>query len=131
MIFHRQAISRSCAKALEFLRTQPILQGYYLAGGTGLALQLGHRISTDLDWFSQNHRLDFAERNALRSALASSGGFAIRSEEDGQFYGRLLGTDVSFLHLHHGLLEPTIDFDGVALATPLDIGLMKLAAINS
>ena len=29
------------------------LSSFYLAGGTGLALQLGHRISEDLDLFSE------------------------------------------------------------------------------
>jgi len=27
------------------------ISGFYLAGGTGLALQMGHRISQDLDFF--------------------------------------------------------------------------------
>jgi hypothetical protein len=30
----------------------PILGGFYLAGGTGLALQVGHRVSVDLDLFT-------------------------------------------------------------------------------
>jgi nucleotidyltransferase AbiEii toxin of type IV toxin-antitoxin system len=38
---------------------------------------------------------------------------------------------VSFLHQHHALLEATVDYHGTPLASPLDIGLMKLAAINS
>jgi hypothetical protein len=29
-----------------------VVKGFYLAGGTGLALQLGHRMSDDLDFFS-------------------------------------------------------------------------------
>ncbi len=35
-------------------KIKPLLTGWYLAGGTGLALQLGHRISYDFDFFSQN-----------------------------------------------------------------------------
>jgi hypothetical protein len=30
-----------------------IAENFYLAGGTGLALQFGHRISIDIDLFSQ------------------------------------------------------------------------------
>jgi len=29
------------------------MKGAYLAGGTALALQIGHRISVDLDFFTQ------------------------------------------------------------------------------
>lgn len=33
----------------------PHISGFYLAGGTGLALQLGHRISEDLDFFNDKN----------------------------------------------------------------------------
>ena len=32
--------------------------GFYLAGGTGLALQVGHRISEDFDFFTENYLSD-------------------------------------------------------------------------
>jgi hypothetical protein len=108
-----------------------VLVDYYLAGGTALALQIGHRMSTDLDWFTSLHPLESSEREALRSALSQTGVFEDVSEQDGQMYTRLAGADVSFVFQHHALLEPTIDYEGVPLASPTDIGLMKLAAINS
>ena len=37
---------------LELLSSAGILQDFYLAGGTALALHLGHRLSEDLDFFS-------------------------------------------------------------------------------
>lgn len=43
----------------------------------------------------------------------------------------LFGTDVSFIHQHHSLLEPMVEYQAVQLAAPTDIGLMKLAAINA
>jgi len=46
-------------------------------------------------------------------------------------FTRLEGTDISLLHQRHPLLEPTVDFDGLQLASPVDIGVMKLAAVNS
>lgn len=129
--FHHNAITPACSKALDFLRRQPVIQGWYLAGGTALALQIGHRMSTDLDWFSPGHLLETAERDALREALAASGDFVVKAEQDGQLYTRLLGADMSFIYQHHPLLEQTMDFEGIPLATPTDIGVMKLAAINS
>lgn len=129
--FHRNAITPGCTRALEFLKGEVIVQGYYLAGGTALALQIGHRISTDLDWFSTDHLLESAERDDFREALAASGDFAVMGEQDGQLFTRLLGADVSFIHQTHRLLDETVDLDGLPLATPTDIGLMKLAAINS
>ena len=50
--FYEAAITSSCQEALSFLAGHSFLNGFYLAGGTALALQIGHRLSTDLDWFS-------------------------------------------------------------------------------
>ena len=129
--FHTEAIAPSCQTALTYLRQQPWLEGYYLAGGTALALQIGHRISSDLDWFTPRHLLETAERDALRTKLILTGAYSDRSEQDGQLYCQLAGADVSFIYQHHPLLESTIDYHGVPLASPIDIGVMKLSAINS
>jgi hypothetical protein len=48
-----EAVSKEIQKTLYFLGTQPFLPRFYLVGGTGLALQLGHRESVDLDFFSE------------------------------------------------------------------------------
>jgi predicted nucleotidyltransferase component of viral defense system len=126
-----EAIAPGCRQALNYLRGQPFIGDFYLAGGTALALQIGHRISTDLDWFSVGCRLLSADREQIGIALAGSGAFEIASEQDGMIFVQLFGTEVSFIHQPHPLLEPTIEYQGVRLASPTDIGLMKLAAINA
>jgi len=107
------------------------LGNFYLAGGTALALQIGHRISTDLDWFSSISLLLASEREQIRQALTLIGDPKIAAEEDGQLHVQFVGTDVSFLYQHHPLLFPTVAYQGLNLASPADIGLMKLAAVNS
>jgi predicted nucleotidyltransferase component of viral defense system len=37
---------------LKKLMTEPLIEPFYLVGGTALALQLGHRFSIDLDFFT-------------------------------------------------------------------------------
>jgi len=129
--FHETAITPACRQALDYLRHQAFIGDFYLAGGTALALQIGHRVSTDLDWFSTKRHLLAPEREAIRLALRDSKQFQVVSEQDGMLFTRLFGTDVSFIHQHHSLLEPTVAYQGVRFASPTDIGLMKLAAINS
>ena len=51
-----------------------LLEPWTLAGGTGLALQLGHRISNDLDFFLAD-RFDVG---ALRRSLADLGALEIQ-----------------------------------------------------
>jgi len=57
------------------------VRDFYLAGGTALAFQIGHRISTDLDWFSTERRLLALEREAIRQTLSNSGSFEVASEQ--------------------------------------------------
>ena len=129
--FYEVAATPACLQAFNYLHGHDFFADFYLAGGTALALQIGHRISTDLDWFSTVRLLLTAEREAIEMALAASGQFEIVSEQEGMLFTRLLGVDVSFIHQRHPLLEPTIEYRGLQLASPADIGLMKLAAINS
>jgi hypothetical protein len=129
--FYETAITPACHQALDYLRYHSFVSDFYLAGGTALALQIRHRVSTDLDWFSTQRHLLAPEREAIRQALGSSEQFNVASEEDGLMFTQLLGADVSFIHQPHPLLEPTVEYQGIQLASPTDIGLMKLAAINS
>ncbi len=39
---------------LETLSRSGVLTSFYMGGGTGLALQLGHRRSVDLDFFTND-----------------------------------------------------------------------------
>jgi hypothetical protein len=84
-----------------------------------------------LDWFSTSQHLLFPERERVSQILSENSEFEISSEQDGLLFTRLFQTDVSFIYQHHSLVEQTIDYQGVRLASPIDIGLMKLAAINS
>ena len=45
------AVPRDVLKVLHTLHDSRALTGFYLAGGTSLALRFGHRISMDLDFF--------------------------------------------------------------------------------
>lgn len=51
--WHLKVIPASTEETLKALRDARLLDTFYLAGGTGLALQFGHRLSLDLDFFSQ------------------------------------------------------------------------------
>ena len=125
------ATTPACHRALDYLRHQSFIGDFYLAGGTALALQIGHRVSTDLDWFSASRHLLARERATIRLALEASGQLGLGLEHDGMLFTQLFGAEVSFVCQHHPLLEPTVEYRGMRLASPTDIGLMKLAAVNS
>jgi predicted nucleotidyltransferase component of viral defense system len=129
--FFEEAITPGCVRGIKGLGEHPFIQDFYLAGGTALALQIGHRVSTDLDWFSTTCQLSEYERGHIRQILQTIGEMEVASEQDGLLFTRFLGTDVSFIYQHHPLLYPTVVYQGIQLASPVEIGIMKLAAINS
>jgi predicted nucleotidyltransferase component of viral defense system len=129
--FFKNAVTESCRCALMNLKDCQFIEDFYLAGGTALALQIGHRISTDLDFFSASCHLETKDREAIHQILSSIGDFEIISEQDGMLYTKFFKTDVSLIHQPHALLESTLKYHGIQIASLIDIGLMKLAAINS
>ena len=50
-MLHTQTVAPATLELLKRLMAIPELVGFNLAGGTSLSLQIGHRISVDLDFF--------------------------------------------------------------------------------
>ena len=68
-------------KVWNFLKDQPALQGFVLAGGSALALLLCHRLSEDLDFVYPDKRLPVGRLEALRR-IAEERGFVFRLSDD-------------------------------------------------
>ncbi len=122
-----ESISQETKCVLGKIAKSDIAKNFYLAGGTALAIQLGHRQSIDLDWFSKS---PFSNSD-LKKELASLGNFRLDNEAVGTINGLLDGVRVSFFYYDYGLLFPFILFEGVNLADERDIAAMKIDAISS
>jgi hypothetical protein len=100
---------------------------FYLAGGTALALQLGHRESNDFDFFSE--KLGTAEK--IHDWLSSLPDFILRDRDENTLHGELQKTKVSFIGGYkYPLVQRPLKADGLSLASVADIALMKLLAIS-
>lgn len=67
---HWEALTLATREAFQHVAQLRFIQRFYLAGGTGLALHLGHRFSIDLDFFSQEpDSVGPDERAELRERL--------------------------------------------------------------
>ncbi len=103
-------------------------KNYYLAGGTALALQLGHRMSMDLDFFSQKE----IDTKKLMQDLRENGfKFQIQNESAGTLDLTIQGVKVSFLEYKYPLIGEFINFEGLKMSSTLDIACMKITAISS
>ena len=103
---------------------------FYLAGGTALALLERHRISADLDLFSQTIDDPEAAQHAIQATRLEAVTTAISPRT---LYVRVEGTAVSLLGYSYPLVAPLIrpDESLLPLASREDIAAMKLAAIAS
>jgi len=124
------ALADKTRLVFDCLAELPVPAYFYLASGTGLALQINHRVSYDLDFFTSESVLGPAGRSTLQLQLNALADVVIRHEADGQLYALVQDVEVSFLYQHHSLLYPLRDARGIQLADPIDIGLMKLAAVK-
>jgi hypothetical protein len=125
--WHRKVIPASTQTALCALRDAKTLDRFYLAGGTALALQFGHRLSLDLDFFSPEH---FSEE-ALLQQVQLMPAFALAVKAPYTLHATIQETKVSFLGYAYPMLFPTNRFLEVAVADPRDIACMKVSAIAS
>jgi len=108
---------------------QGVSAGYnaVLAGGTALALRIGHRVSYDLDFFTQRPLRIERLITQVRKAV---GEFQVISEEEGALILDISGVKVSFFHYDYPFLEETTRYAGVRIAGILDIASMKVIAIS-
>jgi len=126
-VWHRETVDAGVEQTLRDLHNVPILTSFYLAGGTGLALRLGHRRSIDLDFFLGE---DFKEDPVFQK-LQHLEGFALVAKEPGTIYANIRKTKVSFFVYAYPVLFPFQTFLGVNVADSRDIGCMKIGAIAS
>jgi hypothetical protein len=125
--WHSEVIPASTENTLGALHNAHLLEHFYLAGGTGLALQFGHRLSLDLDFFATDH---FNEE-ALLQCVQGLAGFALVTKAPYTLHATVQSTKVSFLGYAYPVLFPTNRFLDVPVADPRDIACMKVSAIAS
>jgi len=110
-------------KKLKFLKNY----GFYLAGGTALALQIGHRTSVDFDFYTQRKfdsrklREEFDERfkNVQEIYIAKD-----------TLELSVNGVEVSFFRYPYPFIKSPQEIEGILLASIEDISAMKILAIS-
>jgi len=100
---------------------------FVLAGGTGLALQLGHRVSVDLDFFSER---PFSTEKVFQEIKRLGLAPIVQQEEKGTLTTIIDGTKVSMFHYPYPFVEKKLQVDGVPVAGIIDIASMKVMAIS-
>ncbi|MBQ6307259.1 MAG: nucleotidyl transferase AbiEii/AbiGii toxin family protein [Bacteroidales bacterium] len=124
-MLHYETIAPATRELLNKLMSDDRLQDFILVGGTSLALQLGHRLSVDLDLFTNT---DFNE-DSLRSYLEQNYQFQADFMERSTVKGEIDGVQIDCIAHCYPWLKPCMQDNGWRLAQLEDIAAMKLNAI--
>lgn len=116
-------------RALDRLKSVPRMADFYLAGGTAVAVHLGHRLSLDLDFFSVRPDVDLdAVRDSVRHAFAEASTVA---QTDAAVQLLCDGAPIDLVRYPYPPLRAIgRTADGIAVASLLDLAAMKLGALS-
>lgn len=117
----------STFQLISELQSLPILNEFYLVGGTALALQLGHRNSIDIDLFTQN---DF-DVNELITKLSQRYQVISTYNRENTLLSTVNDIKVDFIGHNYPFVKLPITEEGITFLSKEDIAAMKLNAISN
>jgi hypothetical protein len=112
-------------RVINKLQSSDLPEKTYLAGGTAVALYLGHRRSADLDFFTP---LDFVEKQ-WENKLQHDLGFSLVQRDWQTLIGLIDNVKFSLFGYRYPLIGPTEKFKNIQLASLPDLAAMKLDAV--
>lgn len=126
-MLHTETVAPRTLELLKTLMEHPILADFHLVGGTALALQVGHRISTDLDLFTYRPFLSEVLIGELKTA------FGFRQQIDRGYFVRGFIDDVKIdlLKYPYPPIDVEIHTAGIRMLSLKDIAPMKLSAVTN
>jgi predicted nucleotidyltransferase component of viral defense system len=115
-------------KLLNLIQTQQsnFLNEFYLSGGTALSLQLGHRESEDLDFFTQNS----FNPQKWQQKLLKLGKLTETELAEGTVNTYLNGVKLQFLEYPYPLIKPLVEWRTIRLSSVEDVACTKLQTIG-
>jgi hypothetical protein len=129
MNLHPEVLSTVQKKVLRQLGSIMTQRGFYLVGGTAVAVYFGHRRSVDFDWFTGE---SIADPLLLAQGFRDQGiSFVTGQIARGTLHGAVSGMRLSFLEYRYPLLQASTSWAefGCLLASLDDLACMKLSAV--
>lgn len=125
-MLHYATIESKTLQLLKDLQNIELLQEYFLVGGTSLALQIGHRISIDLDLFAYSQ----VDVGPILDAIDHLGEIRVVNQTSRILNLFINEIKVDFVSYRYSFIKPPLNIDNLRLASIDDIAAMKLSAIT-
>ena len=120
-----ETLAKGAKENLALLGQSSILNDAYLGGGTAVALQLGHRISVDFDFFTTK---EFVPKS-FSSQLSKLGSFYEAQADKGTVIGEFEGIKFSLFRYEYPLIFSPLKYLSLDMADIRDIAAMKIDAV--
>lgn len=124
-MLHTKSVEPKLLELLNFLMEEELFKEFVLVGGTALALQIGHRLSVDLDLFGKSE----INHDDFLLTLSKAGHVQTLKKSKHMLIIALNGIKVDFVNYAYPLINPIIKEGNIRLASIQDIAAMKLNAI--
>jgi hypothetical protein len=124
-MLRKETVAPGTLELLTNLMLDNRLQDFFLVGGTALSLQIGHRISIDIDLFSTNN---FSEQELL-IYLETHKEWRLNYLQKSTIKGQINNVQVDLIAHTYPLVNSLIVIDNIRMASLEDIAAMKLNAI--
>jgi hypothetical protein len=122
---HREVLTKPAAPLFTSLGK---FSGFYLAGGTALALQIGHRVSVDFDLFS-DAEIKRSVLPSLRAVFPSASIAPLVNNAD-ELTALVDGVKVTFLRYPFPTIDPLVLSEGVLMLSVREIAATKAYTIG-
>lgn len=122
---HKEALTSNAAKIFPLLRQ---FSGFYLAGGTALALQIGHRVSVDFDLFS-DEAIPKSQLKKTEEVFSSQSVESLVNNAD-ELTALVDGVKVTFLHYPFPPQLSIAEVEGMPMLSPAEIAVTKAYTIG-
>lgn len=133
---HKETVSDLLWNVLRQLMDIELLSPFRLVGGTSLSLQLGHRMSVDIDLFTDAAYGSF-DFEAIDKKLQESFSFVEMQYEGNNSFGKsyYIGnskSDIVKVDLFYtdAFIRPILEIDNIRMATIEEIAAMKMEVIG-
>lgn len=126
-MLHHETVLPGTLGLLKRLMSDNELDQFTLVGGTALSLQIGHRRSIDLDFFSTT---DFEAADILEHLNGEGFNAKVIHLQKRTLIVEIEGIKVDFIRFRYPFAHPAIHIDGIRLADMRDIACMKIDAIT-
>jgi len=124
-MLRKETVTSGTLELLKSLMQDENLADFFLVGGTALSLQIGHRISIDIDLFSQNP----FDENKMLAYLEMQKGLQLDYLNKNTIKGQISETKIDLITHSYPLVKQLKVLDGIRFASLEDIAAMKLNAI--